>query len=125
MSPQFAAGLTGLAGLCMVAGWVTAFRNRAYLGWLGFAFLCLSGFLWTGNRARDLGVPDNRQIANLIDSHKAGANAIFQIVRPLSNLVADCDDLTFQRGGIIQMIKKSLIVKIGIVDLISPQTGMF
>jgi len=62
MSPQFAAGLTGLAGLCMVAGWVTAFRNRAYLGWLGFAFVCLSGFLWTGSRARDLGVPDNRQM---------------------------------------------------------------
>ncbi|MDH4178949.1 MAG: hypothetical protein OEV33_00445 [Armatimonadota bacterium] len=55
MSPQLAAGLTALVGICMVAGWVTAFRNRAYLGLLGLAFLALSGFLWTGGKARVAG----------------------------------------------------------------------
>lgn len=29
----------------MIAGWVSGFRNRSYLGWLGLAFLCLSGYL--------------------------------------------------------------------------------
>lgn len=45
MSPELAAGLTGFVGLCLVAGWVTGFRNRAYVGWLGLAFLLLAGFL--------------------------------------------------------------------------------
>lgn len=27
----------------MLAGWLSAFRHRAYLGWLGLAFLTLSG----------------------------------------------------------------------------------
>jgi DNA-binding transcriptional MocR family regulator len=43
----------------MVAGWVSAFRNRAYLGWLGLSFLCLSGYLLAIDRARvahDLGL---------------------------------------------------------------------
>lgn len=52
MSPQLAAGLTAFAGLCMVAGWVTAFRNRGYLGLLGVAFLLLAGFLLALGRAR-------------------------------------------------------------------------
>lgn len=52
MSPQLAAGLTAFAGLCMVAGWVTAFRNRGYLGLLGAAFLLLAGFLLALGRAR-------------------------------------------------------------------------
>jgi hypothetical protein len=52
MSPQLAAGLTAFAGLCMVAGWVTAFRNRGYLGLLGVAFLILAGFLLVLGRAR-------------------------------------------------------------------------
>lgn len=52
MSPQLAAGLTAFAGLCMVAGWITAFRNRGYLGLLGVAFLILAGFLLALGRAR-------------------------------------------------------------------------
>lgn len=52
MSPQLAAGLTAFAGLCMVAGWITAFRNRGYLGLLGVAFLLLAGFLLALGRAR-------------------------------------------------------------------------
>jgi len=35
-----------------VAGWVTAFRNRGYLGLLGVAFLILAGFLLVLGRAR-------------------------------------------------------------------------
>ena len=52
MSPQVAAGLTAFVGVCMVAGWLSAFRNRAYLGWLGLAFLALSGSLLAHDRAR-------------------------------------------------------------------------
>lgn len=52
MSPQLAAGLTAFAGLCMVAGWVTAFRNRGYLGLLGASFLLLAGFLLALGKAR-------------------------------------------------------------------------
>ncbi|MCJ7822873.1 MAG: hypothetical protein MUQ26_07350, partial [Armatimonadetes bacterium] len=52
MSPELAAGLTAFAGLCMVAGWITAFRNRGYLGLLGVAFLMLAGFLLALGRAR-------------------------------------------------------------------------
>ena len=52
MSPQLAAGLTAFAGLCMVAGWITAFRNRGYLGLLGVAFLLLAGFLLALGSAR-------------------------------------------------------------------------
>jgi len=52
MSPQLAAGLTAFAGLCMVAGWITAFRNRGYLGLLGVAFLILAGFLLALGSAR-------------------------------------------------------------------------
>ena len=51
MSPQLAAGLTALVGLCMVAGWLSAFRNRAYLGWLGCAFLTLSASLLSHGRS--------------------------------------------------------------------------
>jgi len=52
MSPELAAGLTAFAGLCMVAGWATAFRNRGYLGLLGVAFLVLAGFLLVLGMAR-------------------------------------------------------------------------
>jgi hypothetical protein len=52
MSTQLVAGLTAFAGLCMVAGWVTAFRNRGYLGLLGVAFLLLAGFLLVLGMAR-------------------------------------------------------------------------
>ncbi|HUU53389.1 MAG TPA: hypothetical protein VMY87_00585 [Armatimonadota bacterium] len=45
MSPQLAAGLTAFVGACLLAGWVTGFRHRAYVGWLGLAFLVLAGFL--------------------------------------------------------------------------------
>ena len=52
MSPQLAAGLTALVGICMVAGWLAAFRNRAYLGLLGLGFLAISGFLLSLANAR-------------------------------------------------------------------------
>ncbi len=45
MSPQMAAGLTAFVGVCLIAGWISGFRNRAYVGWLGLAFLALAGFL--------------------------------------------------------------------------------
>jgi len=59
ISPQLAAGLTSVVGLSMVAGWLSAFRNRAYLGWLGLSFLSLSGYLLSIDRVRaahDLGM---------------------------------------------------------------------
>jgi uncharacterized membrane protein YtjA (UPF0391 family) len=60
ISPQLAASLTLVVALSMLAGWVTAFRNRAYLGWLGLAFLSLSGYLIFRDRAataHQLGMP--------------------------------------------------------------------
>ncbi|MCJ7751591.1 MAG: hypothetical protein MUQ65_10940 [Armatimonadetes bacterium] len=53
MSPQLAAGLTAFVGLCLVAGWVTGFRHRAYVGWLGLAFCVLAGFLLALGRVRE------------------------------------------------------------------------
>jgi|GEM_PF-1946795 hypothetical protein len=51
MSPEMGAGLTAVLGLSMLAGWFTGFRNRAYLGWLGLAFLLLSAAILTSARA--------------------------------------------------------------------------
>jgi ABC-type Fe3+ transport system permease subunit len=51
MTPQLAAGLTAFVGICLLAGWVTGFRNRSYVGWLGLAFIGLSGFLLAAGRA--------------------------------------------------------------------------
>ncbi len=53
MTPQFAAGLTGFVGICLIAGWITGFRNRSYVGWLGLAFLALSGFLVALGKVRE------------------------------------------------------------------------
>lgn len=53
MTPQFAAGLTAFVGLCLIAGWISGFRNRSYVGWLGFAFLALSGFLLALSKVRE------------------------------------------------------------------------
>jgi len=53
MSPQLAAGLTGFVGICLIAGWVAGFRNRSYVGWLGLAFLALSGFLVALGKVRE------------------------------------------------------------------------
>jgi hypothetical protein len=61
MTPQFAAGLTAFVGICLLAGWVSGFRNRSYVGWLGLAFLGLSGFLLAAARARaaqEMGHPE-------------------------------------------------------------------
>ena len=58
ISPQLAAGLTAFVGLCMLAGWLSAFRHRAYLGCLGLAFLTLSGSILAHDKvkvAQDLG----------------------------------------------------------------------
>jgi hypothetical protein len=45
VTPRLAATLTTIVGLSMLAGWLSAFRNRAYLGWLGLAFMAVSGYL--------------------------------------------------------------------------------
>ncbi len=58
MTPQFAASLTLFVGICLLAGWLTGFRNRSYVGWLGLAFVGLSGFLLVLGKvkeARELG----------------------------------------------------------------------
>ena len=52
MTPQLAAGLTAFVGLCLLAGWVTGSRHRAYVGWLGLAFFALAGFLLALGRVR-------------------------------------------------------------------------
>lgn len=49
----------------MLAGWLSAFRNRAYLGWLGLAFMAVSGYLLAydrGQTARSLGLPEGGAI---------------------------------------------------------------
>jgi hypothetical protein len=53
MTPQFASGLTLFIGLCLIAGWATGFRNRAYVGLLGLAFLGLAGFLLAVNKVQE------------------------------------------------------------------------
>jgi hypothetical protein len=60
LSPELAAGLTAFVGICLVAGWVTGFRHRSYVGWLGLAFLGLAGFvlaLARAKEAQEMGVP--------------------------------------------------------------------
>ena len=71
ISPQLAAGLTSFVGLCMLAGWLSAFRHRAYLGWLGLAFLTLSGSVLAQSKvkvAQDLGAaaPQMRLVAQAL-----------------------------------------------------------
>ena len=63
MSPQVAAGLTAFVGICLIAGWITGFRNRAYVGWLGLAFLALAAFLLVLGKhkeAQETGAADPR-----------------------------------------------------------------
>lgn len=36
----------------MLAGWLSAFRHRAYLGWLGLAFLTLSGSILAQDKVK-------------------------------------------------------------------------
>ena len=52
MSARLAASLTTIVGLSMLAGWLSAFRNRAYLGWLGLAFMSVSGYLFALDHLR-------------------------------------------------------------------------
>jgi hypothetical protein len=52
MNPRLAASLTAIVGLSMLAGWLSAFRNRAYLGWLGLAFMSVSGYLLAYDRGQ-------------------------------------------------------------------------
>ncbi len=63
MSSDLAAALTGFVGLCLIAGWLSGFRNRGYLGWLGLAFVCLAGAIWASGEAelaREMGAAANR-----------------------------------------------------------------
>jgi hypothetical protein len=58
--------LTTLIGLSLLAGWLTTFRNRGYLAWLGLAFLAVSGYLLASDRAREaheLGLPHSGPLA--------------------------------------------------------------
>jgi len=55
----------------MLAGWLSAFRHRAYLGWLGLAFLTLSGSILAHDKvkvAQDLGAaaPQMRLVAQAL-----------------------------------------------------------
>jgi hypothetical protein len=82
MSPQLAAGITAFAGVCLVAGWISAFRNRAYVGWLGLAFLALSGSLWCAGAAREaqeLGASAPPHLSLLAKLLVAGSVASFLI----------------------------------------------
>ena len=63
MSPQTAAALTAFVGICLLAGWLSGFRHRSYVGWLGLAFLALGGFLLAlakQKEAQEMGAPDPR-----------------------------------------------------------------
>lgn len=53
ITPQFAAGLIAFVGICLLAGWITGFRNRSYVGWLGLAFVGLAGFLAAAGKVRE------------------------------------------------------------------------
>jgi hypothetical protein len=53
ITPQFAAGLIAFVGICLLAGWITGFRNRSYVGWLGLAFVGLAGFLVAAGKVRE------------------------------------------------------------------------
>jgi uncharacterized membrane protein (DUF106 family) len=43
-----AGGFALILGLALVAGFITQFRERGYVGWLGvsFLFLAAAGFIW-------------------------------------------------------------------------------
>ena len=65
------ASLLIIAGLSMVAGWATVFRNRYYLGLLGLAFLALAGALLAAqkvNAAKEFGAtaPSAAAIARVL-----------------------------------------------------------
>jgi hypothetical protein len=63
MSPYTAAGLTAFVGICLLAGWLSGFRNRSYVGWLGLAFVVLAGFLVALGKqkeAQEIGAADAR-----------------------------------------------------------------
>lgn len=63
MSPQTAAALTAFVGICLLAGWLSGFRHRSYVGWLGLAFLALGGFLLAlakQKEAQEMGAADPR-----------------------------------------------------------------
>lgn len=49
--PRVVASLISFVGICMIAGWLSAFRNRAYLGWLGLAFVTIGGCLLAADKA--------------------------------------------------------------------------
>ena len=48
--PRVVASLISFVGICMIAGWLSAFRNRAYLGWLGLAFVTFGGSLLAADK---------------------------------------------------------------------------
>jgi len=49
--PRVVASLISFVGICMLAGWLSALRNRAYLGWLGLAFVTFGGSLLAADKA--------------------------------------------------------------------------
>lgn len=69
-----------LAGLSMVAGWATCFRNRHYLGLLGAALLSLAAASVAAQRlqtARDFGLPAPPQVNTALRLLVVLAGALF------------------------------------------------
>jgi hypothetical protein len=69
------AGLLIIAGLSMVAGWATVFRNRYYLGLLGFAFLALAGALLAAQKV---------SAAKEFGATAPGAAAVARVLLPVA-----------------------------------------
>ncbi len=78
LSPQVIAGLLLVAGVSMIAGWATVFRDRYYLGLLGLAFSALAGALLAGQRV---------QIAAELGASEPGLVLIARILFVMSSVL--------------------------------------